>query len=140
MVQVGHVGVAVHARHVAVRVAVFAVRQQLVVTVVLVFGIIWKRSTPGRTCSPAAVAAVLAAVAAKGKAPEDRTPEEQALLDSAIPFNLDQWDGYEYERDQNVDLSGFFSSTAGKFRHPLTQQLDAELRKRRAELPGRKAQ
>jgi alkaline phosphatase D len=48
----------------------------------------------------AATAAVLAAVTAKGKPPEDRTAEEQALLDSAIPFNLDQWDGYEYERDQ----------------------------------------
>ena len=44
-------------------------------------------------------AALLAAVAAKGKAPEDRTPEEQALLDSAIPYNLDAWDGYEFERD-----------------------------------------
>jgi len=48
----------------------------------------------------AATAAVLAAVAAKNKAPEERSAEEQALLDSAIPFNLDQWDGYEYERDQ----------------------------------------
>jgi alkaline phosphatase D len=44
-------------------------------------------------------AALLAAVAAKGKAPEDRTEEEQALLDSAIPYNLDAWDGYEFERD-----------------------------------------
>jgi alkaline phosphatase D len=44
-------------------------------------------------------AALLAAVAAKAKAPEDRTEEEQALLDSAIPYNLDAWDGYEFERD-----------------------------------------
>lgn len=46
------------------------------------------------------VEAVLAAFAAKTKAPEDRTPEEQALLDSAIPYNPDAWDGYDYERDQ----------------------------------------
>ncbi len=46
------------------------------------------------------VAAVLAAFDAKNKPPEERTPEEQALLDSAIPYNLDAWDGYEYERDQ----------------------------------------
>lgn len=44
-------------------------------------------------------AAVLAAITAKNKTPEDRTPEEQALLDSAIPYNLDAWDGYEAERD-----------------------------------------
>ena len=47
----------------------------------------------------AGTAAVLAAVTAKGKAPEDRTPAESALLDSAIPYNLDAWDGYAFERD-----------------------------------------
>jgi alkaline phosphatase D len=47
----------------------------------------------------AVTAAVLASVAAKNKPPEDRTPEEQALLDSAIPFNLDAWDGYDFERE-----------------------------------------
>ncbi len=46
-----------------------------------------------------ATGAVLAAFAAKQKAPEDRTPEEQMLLDSAIPFNPDAWDGYAYERE-----------------------------------------
>ncbi|MEM9257097.1 MAG: alkaline phosphatase D family protein [Pseudomonadota bacterium] len=44
-------------------------------------------------------AAVFAALEAKNKAPDDRTAEEQALLDSAIPYNLDAWDGYEAERD-----------------------------------------
>jgi alkaline phosphatase D len=44
-------------------------------------------------------AAVVAAVTAKLKAPDDRTPAEQALLDSAIPYNLDAWDGYAFERD-----------------------------------------
>jgi alkaline phosphatase D len=44
-------------------------------------------------------AAVLAAVTAKTTAPEARTPEQIALLASAIPYNLDAWDGYEYERD-----------------------------------------
>jgi alkaline phosphatase D len=43
--------------------------------------------------------AVLAAIDAKSKPEAERTPEEQALLDSAIPYNLDAWDGYEYERD-----------------------------------------
>lgn len=46
-----------------------------------------------------ATTALLTAVAAKSKAPEDRTPEEQALLDSAIPYNPDAWDGYSFERD-----------------------------------------
>lgn len=47
-----------------------------------------------------ATAAVLTAVAAKGKAPQDRSAAEQALLDSAIPFNPDAWDGYAFERDE----------------------------------------
>ncbi|MBK6736821.1 MAG: alkaline phosphatase D family protein [Haliea sp.] len=75
----------------------------------------------------AAVAAVLAAVAAKGKAPEDRTPEEQALLDSAIPFNLDQWDGYEYERDQllrhAVDVGSHLVVLAGDTHNAWSSQL-----------------
>ncbi len=44
-------------------------------------------------------AAVLAAVAAKNTPPEQRTAEQQALLDSAIPYNLDAWDGYNFERE-----------------------------------------
>lgn len=48
----------------------------------------------------AGVAAVLAAVEAKNKPPQERTAEEQALLDSAIPYNLDAWDGYAFERDE----------------------------------------
>ncbi|MGB1141849.1 MAG: alkaline phosphatase D family protein, partial [Halioglobus sp.] len=36
---------------------------------------------------------------AKGKPEDERTEEEQALLDSAIPYNLDAWDGYAFERD-----------------------------------------
>ncbi|MEM6580556.1 MAG: alkaline phosphatase D family protein [Pseudomonadota bacterium] len=46
-----------------------------------------------------ATAALLTAVGAKNKAPEERTSEEQALLDSAIPLNTDAWDGYGFERD-----------------------------------------
>jgi alkaline phosphatase D len=46
-----------------------------------------------------AVAATLATAAAKNKPPEERTPEEQALLDSAIPLNTDAWDGYDFERE-----------------------------------------
>lgn len=46
-----------------------------------------------------ATAALLTAVGAKNKAPEERTSEEQALLDSAIPLNTDAWDGFGFERD-----------------------------------------
>jgi len=56
-------------------------------------------------------AAVLAAIEAKGKAPGARTAEEQALLDSAIPYNLDAWDGYEFERD---DLLSFAADLGSK--------------------------
>lgn len=55
-------------------------------------------------------AAVLASVAAKNKAPQDRTPEEQALLDSAIPYNLDAWDGYDFERNRVLDFAGQLGS------------------------------
>ncbi|MFT4614797.1 MAG: alkaline phosphatase D [Bacteroidia bacterium] len=51
------------------------------------------------------VTAVFAALDAKAKAPDERTSEEQALLDSAIPYNMDAWDGYEYERDQVLTLA-----------------------------------
>lgn len=40
------------------------------------------------------------ASAAKAKDPADRTPEEQALLDSIVPYNLDVWDGYGAEQDE----------------------------------------
>jgi alkaline phosphatase D len=46
------------------------------------------------------IAAVFASLNAKNKPPEERTPEEQALLDSAIPYNLDSWDGYGFEREE----------------------------------------
>lgn len=55
-------------------------------------------------------AAVLAANTAKNKAPGERTLEEQALLDSAIPYNLDAWDGYEYERDELLSYAGQLNS------------------------------
>ncbi len=47
----------------------------------------------------AGVAAVLASVGAKNTPEDQRTPEQQALLDSAIPYNLDAWDGYGFNRD-----------------------------------------
>jgi len=47
-----------------------------------------------------ATAAVLTTLAARGKPPEERTAEEQALLDSSIPLNPDVWDGYAFEREQ----------------------------------------
>lgn len=45
-------------------------------------------------------AAIIASLGAKNTPPELRTPEQQALLDSAIPYNLDAWDGYNFERDE----------------------------------------
>lgn len=54
--------------------------------------------------------AVLASVAAKNKAPEERTPGEQALLDSAIPYNLDAWDGYDFERNRVLDFAAQLGS------------------------------
>tara|TARA_R110002110_G_scaffold114374_5_gene283808 strand:- start:48400 stop:50148 length:1749 start_codon:yes stop_codon:yes gene_type:complete len=58
----------------------------------------------------AGTAAVLAAVAAKNKAPGDRTLEEQMLLDSAIPYNLDAWDGYDFERNRVLDFAAQLGS------------------------------
>lgn len=74
-----------------------------------------------------ATAAVLAAVAAKNKPPGERTAEEQALLDSSIPFNLDQWDGYEYERDQllrhALDVGSHLVVLAGDTHNAWSSQL-----------------
>jgi len=50
-------------------------------------------------------AAVLAAIEAKNTAPDERTASQQALLDSAIPYNLDAWDGYAFERDDLLDFA-----------------------------------
>ena len=72
-------------------------------------------------------AALLAAVDAKGKAPEDRTPEEQALLDTAIPYNLDAWDGYSAERDEILAFAQQLDSKlvvlAGDTHNAWTSQL-----------------
>ncbi|MEE4659165.1 MAG: alkaline phosphatase D family protein [Halieaceae bacterium] len=42
-------------------------------------------------------------VAAKTTAVAERTPAQQALLDSAIPNNLDAWGGYAFSRDELMD-------------------------------------
>ena len=72
-------------------------------------------------------AALLAAVAAKNKAPEDRTPEEQALLDSSVPYNLDAWDGYSAERDEILSFAQQLDSKlvvlAGDTHNAWTSQL-----------------
>jgi len=54
--------------------------------------------------------AVLAAVSAKSKPEEERTPEEQALLDSALPYNPDAWDGYSYEREEILNFAAQMQS------------------------------
>jgi len=48
----------------------------------------------------AGITAISAAVTAKGKAAIDRSPAEQALLHSVVPYNLDAWDGYSFEREE----------------------------------------
>jgi alkaline phosphatase D len=72
-------------------------------------------------------AAVLASVTAKQKAPEDRTPEEQALLASSVPYNLDAWDGYQFERDEILDFARQLGSKlvvlAGDTHNAWTSQL-----------------
>jgi alkaline phosphatase D len=45
------------------------------------------------------LAAIDAAETAK-HAPLPRSPEQQALLDSVVPYNMDAWDGYSLERDE----------------------------------------
>ena len=75
----------------------------------------------------AGVDAVLRAVAAKNKDPAERTPDEQALLDSAVPYNMDAWDGYAYERDQLLSFAQQFGSKlvvlAGDTHNAWTSQL-----------------
>jgi len=67
------------------------------------------------------------AIAAKDKAPEDRTLEEQALLDSAVPYNLDAWDGYDFERDGILSFAQQLGSKlvvlAGDTHNAWTSQL-----------------
>jgi len=75
----------------------------------------------------AGVAAVLAAVTAKQKPEDERTLEEQALLDSAIPYNPDAWDGYQFERDQLLSFAQQLGSKlvvlAGDTHNAWTSQL-----------------
>ncbi len=50
-------------------------------------------------------AALFEALEAENTPPDERTAEQQALLDSAIPYNLDAWDGYNFERDELLNHS-----------------------------------
>ncbi len=50
-------------------------------------------------------AAVLEAITAKNTPPAERSAEQVALLESAIPYNLDAWDGYEHERDALLEFA-----------------------------------
>ena len=71
--------------------------------------------------------ALLAAVAAKTTAPDERTPEQQAIVDSAIPYNMDAWDGYEFERDALLTFARQLGSRlvvlAGDTHNAWTSQL-----------------
>ncbi len=55
----------------------------------------------------AGTAAVLQSVAAKITPVEERTAEQQALLDTTVPYNTDAWDGYGFNQD---DLMNHASS------------------------------
>lgn len=72
-------------------------------------------------------AAVFAALEAKNKSSEDRTLEEQALLDSAVPYNLDAWDGYAAERDDLLrfarDVDSKLIALAGDTHNAWSSQL-----------------
>jgi len=66
--------------------------------------------------------------------------EEFETGDSAETRHLKDLDRFEmvlqaneYEEAQNMALPDFFRTTAGKFKTPFFQELDAEVRKRRAE-------
>jgi alkaline phosphatase D len=80
--------------------------------------------------------ALLAAVAAKGKAPEDRTPEEQALLDSSIPYNLDAWDGYTFERDAVLDYAYQLNSKLVALAGDTHNAWSSQLRNSQGEIAG----
>jgi alkaline phosphatase D len=71
--------------------------------------------------------AVLEAVTAKNTPEAQRTPEQQALLDSAIPYNLDAWDGYEFERDSllsfAIDVGSKLVVLAGDTHNAWSSQL-----------------
>jgi alkaline phosphatase D len=75
----------------------------------------------------AGTAAVLAAVEARNTPEAQRTPEQQALLDSAVPYNLDAWDGYAAERDAllrfAVDLGSRLVVLAGDTHNAWSSQL-----------------
>jgi alkaline phosphatase D len=61
--------------------------------------------SPGNPQLAKGTAAVRAAVTAKNTPEQDRTPEQVALLASAIPYNLDAWDGYGFERDELLSFA-----------------------------------
>jgi len=75
-------------------------------------------------------AAIIAAVGAKSTPPEDRTPEQQAILDSAIPYNLDAWDGYNFEREELLNhamqVGSRMVTLAGDTHNGWASQLTAE--------------
>jgi alkaline phosphatase D len=83
--------------------------------------------SPANPQIPAGSAAVAAAYAAKLTAPEARNPDQIALLASAIPYNLDAWDGYEFERDELLSFARQLGSKlvvlAGDTHNAWTSQL-----------------
>lgn len=76
-------------------------------------------------------AAVLAAVGAKNTPADERTDEQQALLDSAIPYNLDAWDGFNAEREEllnhAVQIGSRLVTLAGDTHNAWASQLTTDL-------------
>jgi len=59
----------------------------------------------GKSSQDELTAVLKATLAARAKTPATRTPAERALLGSAIPINLDAWDGYDFEREDLLRLA-----------------------------------
>ena len=62
--------------------------------------------------------------------------ETQSSAEARLVKDIDKLEmviqAFEYEQTHpSLDLEDFFSSTAGKIRHPTLQKMDAELRQRR---------
>ncbi len=64
-----------------------------------VFGALARRAEDENAMADA-VAKLRYAVAASELPAEERTAEQQGFLDSAIPFNMDAWDGFGHNREQ----------------------------------------
>ena len=68
------------------------------------------RAFAGLATPEEGISALLASESAKATPEPLRTPEQQALLDSALPYNPDAWDGYGFNRDEIIDHAAALGS------------------------------